>query len=160
MPTGEATPPDRTRAFLVRHADAGDRARWKGDDRERPLTKRGRRQAEGLVDLLRDEPVSRILSSPYVRCRQTVEPLAAARGLPVEDAPELEEGAGTGPLRRLLGVVEDAVLCSHGDVIQEFLDLLRRRGVAVDGGLAKGSVWILDLVHGEVFAARYLPPAA
>ncbi len=151
---------DRTRVLLIRHAKAGDRARWEGDDRLRPLTGSGRRQAEALVEQLCDQPVGRILSSPYVRCIQTVEPLAAARGLRVEPTADLAEGAGIGPLRRLLAEVGNAALCSHGDVIQEFVEWMHHRGVAVDGGLAKGSTWVLDAVHGEVVAARHLPPPA
>ena len=38
--------------YLVRHAKAGDRAAWKGDDRLRPLSKEGRRQADSLARLL------------------------------------------------------------------------------------------------------------
>jgi 8-oxo-dGTP diphosphatase len=120
----------------------------------------GRRQAERLVEALRDQPVGRVLSSPYVRCLQTVEPLAAARGLSVEVTDALAEGAGTPPVRRLVAAVGDAVLCSHGDVVQEFVEDLDRRGVAVEGGLAKGSTWKLDVVGGEVVGARYLPAPA
>lgn len=148
----------QARALLIRHGDAGDRDRWTGDDRLRPLTRRGRRQAQALVDELRETTVTRILSSSYVRCVQSVEPLAAARGLTVEPTEDLAEGAGHGPLRRLLGEVGDAALCTHGDVLHDLLEWLDRRGVSLDGGMAKGSTWVLDTVHGEVIAARYLPP--
>jgi 8-oxo-dGTP diphosphatase len=151
---------ERARILLIRHAKAGSRERWQGDDRLRPLTRSGRRQAEALVEQQRDEPVERILSSPYLRCIQTVEPLAAVRGLRVEPTDDLAEGAGIGPLLRLLAELGNAALCTHGDVIQEFVEWLHHRGVAVDGGLAKGSTWVLDVVHGEVVAARYLPPPA
>lgn len=150
----------RSTVLLVRHAEAGDRRRWEGDDRERPLSGEGRRQAERLVEALHDQPVGRILSSPYARCVQTVEPLAAARGLPVEPTDALAEGAGGASVRRLLAEVGDAVLCSHGDVVQELVEDLGRRGVAVEGGLAKGSTWVLDVVGGEVVGARYLPEPA
>lgn len=154
-PTGE-----RSRVLLVRHAEAGDRRRWEGDDHRRPLSDEGRRQAERLVEVLRDQPVGRILSSPYARCMQTVEPLAAARGVAVEPSDALAEGAGAAAVHRLLGEVGDAVLCSHGDVVQELVEALDRRGVAVGGGLAKGSTWVLDVVGGEVVGARYLPEPA
>jgi len=152
------TPPDRV--FVVRHAEAGDRSRWTGDDRERPLTKHGWRQAGGLVGLLEGETVAAVLASPYVRCRQTVEPLAAARGLPVEDARELEEGRGAARALGLIGTLHDAVLCTHGDILQDLLEWLRGRGVTVDGGQAKGSTWVLDVVCGEVVGALYLPSPA
>jgi 8-oxo-dGTP diphosphatase len=154
------TTDDRTRILLIRHAKAGRREHWHGDDRLRPLTHSGRRQAEALVEQLRDEPVERILSSPFVRCIQTLESLAAARGLEVEPTEDLTEGAGVGPLRRLLAELGNAALCSHGDVIHEAVGWLHHRGVAVDGGLGKGSTWVLDVVHGEVVAARHLPPPA
>jgi phosphohistidine phosphatase SixA len=148
----------RSRVLLIRHAEAGDRERWKGDDRLRPLTRPGRRQAQALVDQLRDTPIARVLSSPYVRCVQSVEPLADARGLTVERTEDLAEGAGHGPLRRLLGEVGDAALCTHGDVVHDLLEWLDHHGVVLDGGMAKGSTWALDVIHGEVVEARYLPP--
>ena len=147
-----------SRVLLVRHAEAGDRERWTGDDRVRPLTRRGWRQAQALAERLRDAPLTRILSSPYVRCVQTVEPLAAARGLAVETTDDLAEGAGHRPVLRLLAEVGDAALCTHGDVLQDVLEWLERHGVVLDGGMAKGSMWMLDTVHGEVVAARYLSP--
>ena len=104
--------------LLVRHASAGDRASWEGDDRLRPLDERGARQAQGLVDALAEYELGRILSSPYLRCVQTVEPLAAARGLPVEPRDELAEGRqydDAGALLRSLGS-EPVAVCTHGGV--------------------------------------------
>ena len=81
-------------SVLVRHASAGDRDLWPVEDRLRPLDARGRRQAAALVELLRPLGVRRVLSSPYVRCVETVEPLAAALELAVEHDDRLAEGAG------------------------------------------------------------------
>src|SRR5207244_302489 len=66
--------------FLVRHAIALGRSDWDGDDIDRPLTKRGERQAVGLVDLLKDHDIRRACSSPAVRCVHTVVPLATKLG--------------------------------------------------------------------------------
>ena len=60
---------------LVRHARAGSRSRWKGDDSLRPLSKVGRTQADGIAKRLANEPVDLIVSSPYLRCVDTVAPL-------------------------------------------------------------------------------------
>jgi len=102
--------------LLVRHARAGDRAQWDGDDRERPLDPRGVEQATALVALLAPFPVETILASPYLRCVQTVEPLAAARGLAIELRSELGEElqltAGIELVRTLAG--RAAVVCGHG----------------------------------------------
>lgn len=68
---------------------------------------------------LREGGVRRVLSSPYRRCIQTVEPLAAALGVPVETDERLAEGAGSAGLALL---EEDGVVaCTHGDVITELV---------------------------------------
>src|SRR5207249_192815 len=108
-------------AYLVRHANAGDRAAWKGPDRLRPLTALGQRQAEALAESMSAEPIDTVLSSPYVRCVQTVEPLANRRKLRVEPSGDLEEGAGG---ERIIHLIEafkgrNIVLCTHADVVQD-----------------------------------------
>lgn len=116
-------------SVLLRHASAGDRDGWDGPDLLRPLDRRGRRQAAELVELLRPYGLRRILSSPYVRCLETVEPLGAALGLPVEEDERLTEGAGPGA-RELLQ--EDGVLaCTHGDIVLEVLGDNLKKGAAV-----------------------------
>ena len=103
---------------VVRHARAGHRSEWEGDDRLRPLDKKGRKQAARLPEVLAELEIHRIVSSPSLRCMQTVEPLAAARGLEVEPAPELGEerqySRGPALLETLLGA--DAVACVHGGI--------------------------------------------
>ncbi|NUR76504.1 MAG: NUDIX hydrolase, partial [Thermoleophilia bacterium] len=74
--------------LLVRHASAGNRDEWTGDDADRPLDERGRAQALGLVERLTPFRIERILTSPARRCVETVEPLARARGLDAELRPE------------------------------------------------------------------------
>ena len=149
--------------LLVRHALAGSRQDWDGPDFDRPLSKRGRAQAQSLVRLLADRPVTSVHSSPYVRCVQTVEPLAEARGLRVEPAPQLAEGAAAADavdfVRGLAGT--GAVLCTHGDMVPVILDAL----AAADGlvlppryPFAKGSTWELQAVDGRWVGAHYLPP--
>jgi 8-oxo-dGTP diphosphatase len=106
-------------SVILRHASAGDRDEWAGDDWHRPLDEKGWRQAAKIAEALGTEDVQRVVSSPYVRCVQTVEPLAAALGLEVELDDRLAEGAG-GSAQALLeegGVVA----CTHGDVIHALL---------------------------------------
>ena len=130
--------------LLVRHAKAGDRDRWEAPDDLRPLTAKGEAQAEALVDLLAGYDIDRVLSSPYLRCTQTVAPLAAARGLAVEPCDDLAEGegaAGVALARQLLAEPACTVLCSHGDVAEEVLDAL---GVRRDSFMRKGATWVLE----------------
>jgi 8-oxo-dGTP diphosphatase len=153
-----------TPVFLVRHAKAGSRSRWDGPDELRPLSQAGRRQAEALADQFPDRGVTRIVASPFVRCRQTVEPLAYRLGLPVEPSPSLAEGTPLAEALRLVEKVADqpTVLCTHGDVVEELLDHLRRVGVLHgQPDFEKGSTWVLETDDGGgVVSAAYLPPPA
>jgi 8-oxo-dGTP diphosphatase len=78
---------------LVAHMDAGDRRRWSEDQDLRTLSELGRRQAERMAAALADGPVDRLYSSPALRCRQTLEPLAKRYALPIVAMPELREHA-------------------------------------------------------------------
>lgn len=112
---------------LLRHASAGDRDAWEGDDRLRPLDKKGRKQADKVRDRLLAAGVSRVLSSPYVRCVQTVEPL----GLEIELDDRLAEGASREATLALLAEADGAVACTHGDVIENVLGRPLKKGEAV-----------------------------
>jgi 8-oxo-dGTP diphosphatase len=150
--------------YLVRHAKAGVRATWSGPDEERPLTRRGRKQARRLVERFQGLDLERIVSSPFVRCVQTVEPLAAARGLAVEPATGLREGASVDELVRAIATLDErpTVVCGHGTEIESMIDRLHLDGATIEGtrGIAKGSVWVLDREHGRVVSAHYLPAPA
>jgi len=147
--------------LLVRHAHAGRRSAYKGDDRTRPLSKRGAAQARALVPLLAEYRPQRILSSPYVRCFSTVQPTAEALGLPVESIEELAEGHGEETIRlmeRMAG--EAAVLCTHGDVALAVLEALRGAG---DGDtpprrLQKGEVWVIQSTGSQLVIVAHLRP--
>ena len=146
------------RCFLIRHADAGVRGTI--DDDQRGLTPRGARQAAGIAASLEGEGVAAVIASPFVRCIQTVTPLATAAGVIVEIDDRLAEGSGPG---RVLGLVEGAAaalaVCSHGDVLGEVLSQLYQRGVPLDDDrLAKGSMWIVSVDEGVPVDARYVTP--
>lgn len=148
--------------LLTRHGAAGDRAEWEGPDALRPLTPKGRRQADGLVELLGAHAIAAIVSSPYVRCVQTLEPLAVALRVQLADADWLAEGAQPGAaFDRLLGLAPSGVVaCSHGDVIGGIVELVAREGVDIGSAprLQKGSTWRFEVSAGRPAAASYLPP--
>ena len=160
--------------LLVRHARAGSPDRLPGDDRLRPLSHKGRLQADQLAGVLapwiaKARPV--LLASPWVRCLETLQPLAAALGQTVAPEEAIGEGMATKTLEALgswLGR-RPVVLCTHGDVIETVLTRLSEDGVdlvvgthggrrASKIGAAKGSVWVLDGSRRTVSTARYLPP--
>ena len=147
--------------YLVRHARAGRRSAWDGPDEERPVSKAGRRQARDIAERLAGVAITRILSSPYVRCVQTVEPLAEAHGIAVEVAEALAEGVdGDGVADLVAGLDGDVVLCTHGDVGTLLLKQVRRDGVKLRAPKwEKGGVWVLETRKGRFARAEYHPPA-
>ena len=133
--------------LVVRHAHAGRRSSYKGDDQLRPLTPRGRQRAVALVPLLSGFRPQRILSSPFVRCCETVQPIAEALGLGVESVDELSEGHGADAVRLLTTMAgESAVLCTHGDVSTELLEFLYPDPTPARAKLRlqKGDVWVVQ----------------
>jgi broad specificity phosphatase PhoE len=148
--------------LLVRHAHAGEKQRWHGPDSLRPLSATGEAEAAGLLVGLEDYPIGRILSSPAVRCQETVQPLANDRHLHVEPLPALGVAADPAVVLALLGdlQVQDAVVCTHGEVIGEVLLRLVMAGLAVDHPLTwpKGSTWLLEAAGGQFRFGRFLPP--
>jgi 8-oxo-dGTP diphosphatase len=147
--------------YVIRHAKAGSRDTWAGADEDRPLTIRGRRQAEGLVERFRGLELERIVSSPFRRCVGTVQPLARAHGLEIERADALREGADVDMLLAFVRGLDGraTALCGHGVEIDAIVDAFARAGAELegDGGLAKGSIWVLDRRGDAVVSARYLP---
>ena len=153
--------------MLVRHGHAGTKEGWAGDDRLRPLDARGRRQAKHLVEVIVPLQPARLISSPYVRCLQTMEPIATKSGLVVEVDVALTPNAGQQALEVVRGLSSSGgssgvVLCMHGEVIGEILEVLASEdGVRLSRrppGL-KGCVWVLDFRKGTASTARYISPA-
>jgi 8-oxo-dGTP diphosphatase len=114
--------------LVLRHASAGDRDEWDEDDRLRPLDERGQQQAVTLRDLLRQRAITRIASSPYARCSETVEPLADALGIEVELDERLAEGTPPELALSLLEQLQGGLACTHGDVIEAVLGHSLRKG--------------------------------
>ena len=145
--------------FLVRHADAVSRHGWTSDDKLRPLTDKGWFQARGLVDQLADARIDTIVSSPAVRCTQSVAPLAEVRGLAVVEDNALWEAMPLAGIRRLVDELEHAVICSHGDLIPDLVDQLIDEGMtAVGRDCKKGSTWVLEREGPTFVRGTYVPP--
>lgn len=139
--------------LMVRHASAGERAAWSGDDRLRPLDARGRRQAAGLVGPLAARAPTALLSSPYLRCVQTLEPLAEHLAATVAARDELAEGGGVDAFLHAVGATPGTpVACVHGDLMSALSPDPRR--------CQKGAAWVLAIAGSDVRAVEYLPPPA
>jgi len=155
--------------LLVRHVEAEARSGWAGPDTLRPPSPKGRRQASALVQVLGDRFVlSRLLSSPSLRCIETLSPMAAVLGLSIEVAESFAEGSRPEAATELarLGATSPGgagavVLCSHGDTIPAILHVLQ----AADGldlghqpRCQKASTWVLEGKRGRFTTATYVPP--
>lgn len=168
---------------LVRHAKAQSRDRWWGKpDRERPLTKAGRAQSKSLAVDLASRSVIRILTSPFVRCVATVEPLADRLGIDIEPAEVLGEAPSVPLLDagdtwvasawlggRALALVDevvaespggDIVMCSHGDIVPSLMAALAgRHGLDIrDVHLKKGARFELTFKGPACVAVKAVPP--
>ena len=154
--------PSSGRIYLIRHAWAGDKRRWNGDDRERGIDKRGRQQALALQIGLSLNPLTKVMSSGFTRCVETVKPTATALGLATETDRRLSVGATADDVRTLIRDLrgESAVVCTHGEIIGPLIGGLDADGVPLDGPREwpKGSVWVLETRKGRVRSGRYVPP--
>lgn len=149
--------------WLVRHGVAGDKEKWNGNDRRRPLTKRGKRQAGTIAGRLAGQGIERVITSPYARCVETVAPLAKEVGARVEKDDRLAEGASRKEVLELIDSMagQNAVLCTHGDIIPLALATLKKKGMKLksQAHLSKGSIWEIEVVGGKYTKARYIPPS-
>ncbi len=148
--------------LLIRHAHSGSRLENGRDDSERHLSSKGQKQAGDLVGTLERYVPQRIVSSPSVRCIETVEPLARLLRLPVETEQALAEGSWVAAIALVRSLAHEKVaLCTHGDVIAEILVSLADEDHLDLGARprqAKGSVWVLEASANRFMRASYLPP--
>lgn len=149
---------------VVRHAHAGRRSEWDAEDSLRPLSPKGELQAAHLAATLAPLEPKVIVSSPAVRCVQTVTPLARLLGVELTIDRRLAEGARPDRAMDLIGELSGstAVVCSHGDLIPEILDGLVTQGMAPERPLKwqKGSAWVIERNRDAFGTGRYVPPVS
>ncbi|MGN6609395.1 MAG: NUDIX hydrolase [Jatrophihabitans sp.] len=146
--------------LLVRHAKAGKRTEWRGDDLQRPLDLVGEQQALRLATFLRLFAPDRVYSADPVRCVQTVQPLADELGLPVrvrtdigDLAWEADPNATWQAVQGLAKPGRVTVVSSQGDAIPGLIGRFAPTVGLTD--TRKGAVWVLSLYRGAVLAADY-----
>ncbi len=146
--------------YLVRHAKAGSRAMWTARDDDRPLSGKGQRQAERLLDQLRLAYVRRVISSRAHRCVATVVPIAQALGVSVELDDRLREGTPLEAARECLRTLGGpSVACTHGDLFRALVEpIIAERPADGSYGWKKGATWVIERDAGTAIGARYIPP--
>ncbi len=157
---------DRSSLLVVRHAHAGSRGSVQ-PDRDRPLSKQGKKQRKKLVKQLAGHRIDEIVTSPYTRCHQSMKKLAKARGLDIRTDDRLAEET---PVAAVLELVQSlpraAVICSHGDVIGDLVSRFAAEAATPDDAgfdqlkWQKGSTWWVTLAGHRPTAATYYPPPA
>lgn len=149
--------------LIVRHATARPRDAWARADSERPLVASGKRQALALAALLQCWRPDHVVSSPWRRCMQTMDPYAAASGVRVRTKGGLsEDGFRRHPekarrhTQRLLESAHGGALCTHRPVLDGVLAALKERCVPeIAGEIPDANPY---LHPGEVLVAHVVPP--
>jgi 8-oxo-(d)GTP phosphatase len=159
-----AVPLPDSMILLVRHAKAGKRNEWRGNDKQRPLEPAGEAQAARLSSMLAMFCPDRIVSAEPTRCIETVRPLAEHLGIPVTVDPVFgDETFGASPSSSEDAVLALAkpgkvtVICSQGMTIPGLVERLGR-GV-LDSATKKGAFWALSVVDGTVVSMDYYEDA-
>ena len=157
-------PPITSAVALVRHAHAGERKAWAGNDALRPLDDVGRTQAERIGAVLSLLDPTRLFAATPLRCKQTLEPLAAALG----DLPIVQDGAFAEPpaaedapakakvaAHRLLELRADivTVICSQGKVVPTMVATLHEKDDPARYKTPKGTGWLLTWAGDRLLAA-------
>jgi 8-oxo-(d)GTP phosphatase len=159
-----AGPADTVPLTFLRHASAGARDDWAGDDLRRPLDAEGAAESELLARLLSCFGTGRVISSAAERCVATVRPYAAATGAQVEIEPaftvgraEAEPAAAAARVTDIVHAGQPAVICAHRENLPPMLTAACAAlgGQAPsDGPLGKASFWVLHTAGGALAAAE------
>jgi phosphohistidine phosphatase SixA/ADP-ribose pyrophosphatase YjhB (NUDIX family) len=150
----------RTRAIIVlRHARARSRKAWREDDRLRPLLKTGAVQSARVVPLLAAYDATSVVSSPSIRCLQTVAPYAEVTGREIETRRRLSEERATaeGVQKVVDKVLEEdrgAVICTHRPVLPMVFDALGLHAGLPGEELAPAEMLVVHVRKGKVVAVE------
>ena len=124
----------------------------------------GRKQSRALVKQLGGIDFKRLISSPYLRCLQTLQPLADARGMAIEIHDELAEDGRPEDVEKSAidaAMAGSVIACVHGNGMTRLVRSLAERGVPLGSdpsNHAKSSIWVLRIRDSKIVSARYEPP--
>lgn len=160
---------------VLRHGHARPKSAWAHADAERPLVQAGRNQAAAIVDTLAAYAPARVVSSPWTRCTQTVEPFLAQHGgflntklrtkkTLSEDGHRRDHAKTAALVRKLIAKGRPVVICTHRPVLGALLGALAGRAEAGRSGdlpakdpfLAPGELLVAHVAHasGRVVAVE------
>jgi len=142
--------PAAERFILLRHARAGRKLRDPDRDFKRHLDGKGEQVARALPEVITSQmDPEMILSSPFRRCVETVEPLGEALGLRVLEDESFTPGHSRRAVRKgFRDIAADSVVCTHGEVIAALFDEEVR--------CAKGAFWVVERRGDTYIASHYV----
>ncbi|HYK95964.1 MAG TPA: histidine phosphatase family protein [Candidatus Dormibacteraeota bacterium] len=163
----ERAAPVTLELYFLRHADAGDPMAWQGDDADRPLSRKGRRQSKALMRLLDDLhlQVDAVLTSPKLRAADTARIVAKAVGTKAHADDRLSLDFGEDTLAALVAEwgpgVRRVILVGHDPDFSHLVSWLAGTSIT----MRKGALARLDLADRSVGAGHgslrwLLPPDA
>jgi 8-oxo-dGTP diphosphatase len=167
-----AAPADTVPFAFLRHASAGSRDGWPGDDLDRPLDAGGAADAARVARLLYCFGPGRVISSAAERCVATVRPYASLAGTPVKIEPAFTIGcpgsepgasaAASAAVAAIIAAGMPALICAH----RENLPVLAEVACAALGApppegspLPRAGFWVLHAAHGLLAATEQHSPA-
>jgi 8-oxo-(d)GTP phosphatase len=150
--------------IILRHTKALDRGDWDTDDSQRPLSDLGWAQAQKLITRMAPYVIDEIYTSDYLRCLQTVAPLADARRIVPVAVPNLNEATFEIDPQRSITFAnalkqdqKNILVCSHNPIIPTMLrgilnTTLKNRDLIK---LEPGDAWIIHRVNGEIIGLDF-----
>jgi 8-oxo-dGTP pyrophosphatase MutT (NUDIX family)/phosphohistidine phosphatase SixA len=139
--------------LLIRHANAGERKAWKGNDNLRPIDELGQSQADGLSVVLALFEPARLIAATPLRCKQTLQPLADKLSLPIVMDSAFAEPGETDEVPAKVRIARErltalragatAVICSQGKMMPPLLADLESAGDPAPYKTPKGTGWLL-----------------
>lgn len=135
--------------YLIRHCEA------QGQPAEAPLTNKGHTQAIALSEFFRDIPINRIISSPFVRTIQSIEPLAKRLNLEIETNDLLTERVLSSEnlsdwLEKLSATFDDFDLKFEGG--ESSYDAVHRIVSVVEEAMINGAQNTIIVTHGNLLS--------
>lgn len=117
--------------IILRHAKAKPRSAWTLAEADRPLAATGQRQAIAAARLLQSWSPKRIVSSPWLRCIQTVVPYVKTTAVKIKASEALTEASHKRSPKKVSSIVaglfekrKAVVLCTHRPVLPTVFEVL------------------------------------
>ncbi len=152
-----AGPAETFPIVLQRHGKAERRGNQYSDDLARPLAPAGSQQAIALAELLAVYGADELISSPAVRCVNTVKPYADLHGVKMKLDSALTEISYIHAPRAVVSWLRDladrrtgTIVCTHGPLLDELIAAILRGPVFADpdrGPTLNGRPWSPGLAN-------------